>query len=176
MSEPAAAAAEAPAPTSATAPGTGASVVGSIRTAVALSPWTAQTLVFDTVTPSKLLPSPADATWTLPSSRPIPTTCFRAGSAPPRYPPSTGTASPASRLMPTRSGSVGSARSSSAQRCWNTTAARTAWRVEPKTHSASSPRSSTPAVPGLDHLARHLGEPGGQPCRGLVPCCCVNRV
>ena len=64
--------------------------------------------------------------------------------APPRYPPSTGTASPASMPMPTRSGSDGSSSNSSASTSCRSTAARSASRAETKVASASSPRSRSP--------------------------------
>jgi hypothetical protein len=90
-------------------------------------------------------------------------------SAPPRYPPSTGTASPASRPMPTVRGSVGSARVSSTNRSWASTAARIACRGEVNTARASSPRSSMTDPPrastdSLATLANFAGELG----RGLV--------
>ena len=87
------------------------------------------------------------------------------------------TASPASSPIPTGSGRVGSATVSSTNRRWSSTAARIACRAESKTARASSPRSSTSvALARLEHLARDLREPGGEPAAASSPCSCVKTV
>ena len=64
------------------------------------------------------------------------------------------TASPASSPIPTRIGKEGSSRIASAKRCCRATDARSAWRGESNTQSASSPLSSTVLPPPAPTTSR----------------------
>ncbi len=97
--------------------------------------------------------------------------------APPRKPPSTGTASPASRPIPTPSGNAGTPSVRARTRRCKSTAARRASLADVKTPRASSPRSSR-SCPPCDSIDRRASSANRAASRAASssPRSCVKRV